>query len=29
MDREEGEDAQALMIQLTGYIGAHGHPYNW
>ena len=29
MDREEGEDAQALMVQLTGYIGAHGHPYNW
>ncbi|MGD2017998.1 MAG: hypothetical protein PVJ89_07785 [Planctomycetota bacterium] len=28
-DREEGEDAQALMLQLTGYIGAHGHPYNW
>lgn len=29
MDREEEEDAHAFMIQLTGYVGAHGHPYNW
>ena len=28
-DREGDDDAQALMLQLTGYIGAHGHPYNW
>ena len=28
-DREGAEDGQALMLQLTGYIGAHGHPYNW
>ena len=26
---DEGEDSQALLFQLTGYFGAHGHPYNW
>lgn len=24
-----GEDRSALLVQLTGYMGAHGHPYNW
>ena len=28
-ESDEGEDSQALVFQLTGYFGAHGHPYNW
>ena len=28
-ESDEGEDSQALVLQLTGYVGAHGHPYNW
>ena len=28
-ENDEGEDSQAIVVQLTGYVGAHGHPYNW
>ena len=28
-ESDEGDDSQALVLQLTGYVGAHGHPYNW
>ena len=29
VDSEEEEDSQALVFQLNGWFGAHGHPYNW
>ena len=29
VDSEEEEDSQALVFQLSGWFGAHGHPYNW